>query len=109
MKSFLLSMLLCLLAVPAVRGEKAPLSTEELVQEAELIVVGHVESLNINVGPSRHEPGHGNEDWVIDATIKVDSGRRDMEERTHRRPMHPWQVAGQSARFRFAERPPADS
>jgi hypothetical protein len=71
MRTFLLSASLCLLAVPTVRAEKAPLTSEELEQEAELIVVGSIESLNIDVERSRYDPGLGNEDWAIDARIKV--------------------------------------
>jgi hypothetical protein len=72
MRNLLLSVSLCLLTAPAARGDKAPLSREELEQEANLIVVGRVDHLSIETVPARFEPGHGNTDRVIDLRIRIE-------------------------------------
>jgi hypothetical protein len=72
MRTFLLSVTLCLLVTPMARGDKAPLSRQELEQAADLIVVGRVDHLSINTVPARFEPGHGNTDRVIDLRIRIE-------------------------------------
>lgn len=54
------------------KAEKAPLSLSEL-QKSDLIVVGTINRIRIESGPSRFERAPGNYDWHIYVTLAVEN------------------------------------
>lgn len=54
-------------------AEKAPLSAEELVQEADAIVIATIEEIRIQSEPATFDRAFGNSDWGIYLTFKVQS------------------------------------
>lgn len=60
----------CLLASTAL-AERAPQSTNQLVEQSDLVVVGQITDLKIGTERSHIERGFGNYDWTIDLTIKT--------------------------------------
>jgi len=54
-----------------VAAERAPLSTEELLEEADLVVVADVVSTSVGTERSHHERGFGNYDWTIDLSLRI--------------------------------------
>ena len=64
--------LLCALMTSAVYAEKAPLGADQLLEQAELVVVGTIETIDIQSEASRIESAAGNYDWSIQLGIRVD-------------------------------------
>lgn len=56
---------------PPVAAERAPLSTERLWAEADLVVIADVVSASVGTERSHHERGFGNYDWTIDLSLRV--------------------------------------
>ena len=73
MRAVLLILLTDLAVTQSVYAEKAPLSSERLQQQADIVVVGRIERLRIATERSRIESSLGNYDWAIYVTIKVDT------------------------------------
>jgi hypothetical protein len=60
----------CLLATTLL-AERAPRSPAQLLEEAELVVVGRIADLQIRTERSHIETGFGNYDWAIDVTLQI--------------------------------------
>lgn len=62
----------------AASAEKAPLSTEELVNQADAIVVATIDDIRIQSEPSTFERAFGNTDWGIYLTLKINAIEKGM-------------------------------
>ena len=62
--------MLCLLAT-ILLAERAPRSPAQLLEEAELVVVGRIVDLQVQTERSHVETGFGNYDWAIDVTLQI--------------------------------------
>lgn len=62
--------MICLLAT-TLHAERAPRGPDDLMAEAELVVVGKIVEQKITSGGSKRGPGLGNYDWMIDLTLQV--------------------------------------
>ena len=68
---FLLSVFCQSLLCSSLLAAKRPRTPEELVEEADLVVVGQITDLKIQSERSHIERGFGNYDWAIYITIKI--------------------------------------
>jgi hypothetical protein len=65
----LLAVFCCL--TPSLQAERLPLNPAQLLEEAELVVVGRIVDLQIKTERSHVETGFGNSDWAIDLTLQI--------------------------------------
>ena len=60
----------CFLAA-SLQAERFPRSPAQLIEEAELVVVGQIMDLQVGTERSHIETGFGNYDWAIDVTLQI--------------------------------------
>ena len=77
---FLVALGLLYLSGERLLAERAPLSQEELLKNADLIAVGEIVDLRVESEPSQIEQGFGNYDWAIYATIRIDEIEKGQAE-----------------------------
>ena len=80
---FLVALGLLNLSGERLLAERASLSQEELLKNADLVAVGEIVDLRVEIEPSQIEQGFGNYDWAIYAKIRIDEIEKGQAERSN--------------------------